>query len=132
MILGIGVDIVNIKRIEKVVNSFGDKFLKRCFSDNEILKYRNKNPLNFISGIAKLFAVKEAFVKALGTGFNLGVTFKNLEVLSDEFGKPFIKVFGYALEQVKKKSLNYENIKYHVSISDDYPTAVAFVVIESY
>ena len=89
-IFGIGTDIVNTKRMEKSLKKYGNKFKKKIFSKNEILYCEKKN--NPSSFFAKRFAAKEAFVKALGTGINKSISFNNIEVCNDFYGKPSIKL----------------------------------------
>ena len=100
-IFGIGTDIVNIKRMEKSLNKYGNNFKKRIFSKNEINYCENKkNPSSFY---AKRFAAKEAFSKALGTGIKGNIIFKNIEILNNKKGKPSIKLKGYVDTFLKKK-----------------------------
>tara|TARA_B100000029_G_scaffold415159_1_gene418799 strand:- start:13 stop:405 length:393 start_codon:yes stop_codon:yes gene_type:complete len=125
-IFGIGTDIVNIKRMEKSLNKYGNNFKKRIFSKNEINYCENKkNPSSFY---AKRFAAKEAFSKALGTGIKGNIIFKNIEILNNKKGKPSIKLKGYVDTFLKKK---IKNKKYHIhlSLSDDKPWAQATVII---
>ncbi len=130
MILGVGVDIVQIPRIEKILANLSTQFTTKYFSEEEFEKYKNCNlgPKQLASKYAKFFAAKEAFVKALGTGFRFGINLKDIQVLSDELGKPYIKIANTTKEYIEK---NYGNgLKFNLSLSDDYPTAIAFVVIE--
>ena len=100
-IFGIGTDIVNIKRMEKSLKRCGNRFKNNIFSKNEISYCeKNKNPFPFY---AKRFAAKEALSKALGTGIRKGVNFKNIGILNDSFGKPFIQLKGSTATFLKKK-----------------------------
>ena len=114
MIKGIGVDIVQISRIEKILQRFANKFLRRVFTTEEITnsnKYHNR--ANYF---AKRFAAKEAYVKAIGTGFSKHITMRDVAVHNDHLGKPFII---------------HNNIIYHnLSLSDDGDYAIAFVIVE--
>ena len=93
-IFGIGTDIVNIKRLEKSIKKYGDKFRYRIFSQNEIKYCENKkNPAAFY---AKRYAAKEACAKALGTGLARGVFWKDIEVRNNKFGKPYIVLHNNA------------------------------------
>ena len=83
MIIGIGTDIIDIRRIENTIQKYGEKFKKRCFSINEIKKSENK--FNTANSYAKRYAAKEAFAKALGEGFRKGIILKNIEVINDKF-----------------------------------------------
>ena len=125
-IFGIGTDIVNIKRMEKSLNKYGNNFKKRIFSKNEINYCENKkNPSSFY---AKRFAAKEAFSKALGTGIKGNIIFKNIEILNNKKGKPSIKLKGYVDTFLKKKIKN-KKYNIHLSLSDDKPWAQATVII---
>ena len=88
MIIGIGTDIIDTRRIKNVINRYGEKFLKRCFSSNEII--RSENRFNTANSYAKRYAAKEACSKALGTGLAKGIFWKDVEVVNDKYGKPFI------------------------------------------
>ena len=127
-IFGIGTDIVNVKRIDKLIKKSKKTFINRIFSKKEILYCeKQKNPIPFY---AKRFAAKEAFSKALGTGIRKGVSFKHIEVLNDKFGKPSIKLNGNTAVLIKKK---IKSNKYYIylSLSDDLPWAQATVIISS-
>ena len=94
-IFGIGTDIVNIKRIEKILKKKNNNFKNRIFSNREIIYCDNKkNPSSYY---AKRFAAKEAFTKALGTGINKGISLKDIEIFNDSLGKPKIKLRGQLL-----------------------------------
>jgi len=128
MILGIGTDIVNVDRIARLIERFGDRFLNRIFTDHELLKAYS-NQAHYVSILAKRFAAKEAVSKALGTGFRNGLRFKDIEVVSNALGRPEICLHGQA--KICATALaNGEVFKAHLSLSDDYPFAQAFVVIE--
>ena len=130
MILGLGTDIVNVKRIEKLVKEFGDKFFDKIYTDSE-----NKIASKFsgekrICYYAKRFAIKEAFSKAVGTGIGEGVNFKDIEVLNDVKGKPYLKLSKKTQEFLCDTFKDeIESIKVDISTSDDYPFANAVVII---
>ncbi len=125
-ILGIGTDIVNIKRIEKILKKKETNFKKKIFSKNEIIYCEKKsNPYPFY---AKRFAAKEAFSKALGTGINKDISFKNIHVLNNKKGKPYILLKGKTALYFKKK-MKTKNYNIHLSLSDDIPWAQATVII---
>jgi len=125
-ILGIGTDIVNIKRIKKLINTKNSTFKNRIFSKNEINYCEKKsNPYPFY---AKRFAAKEAFSKALGTGIRKGISFKNIEVKNNKLGKPSVLIKGKTAIFFKKKIKNKRYFIY-LSLSDDLPWAQATVVI---
>lgn len=123
MIVGIGSDVVNIDRISSLHMRYGNKFLERIYTTNEIIHYNSKkSEKNKIAYLARRFAAKEAFAKALGTGFGAHIAFRDVEVSNDENGKPYIMVL--------KDGVVSEGTAIHVSMSDDYPVAIAYVVIE--
>ena len=128
MILGIGTDIVNIGRIEKLIQRFGERFLTRIFTQNE-REAASLKSIQKTAYLAKRFAAKEAFSKALGTGFRHGLRFQQIEVVNDKNGKPMIQLYDYAKKILDQKTDHYE---IHLSLSDDIPYAQAFVVIESH
>jgi holo-[acyl-carrier protein] synthase len=119
MIIGIGCDIVQIPRIELVMQKFGSKFLQRIFSDIE-MQLMIDDP-NKYSYVAKRFAAKEAFAKAVGSGIGHAMRFRDIEVLKTSSGKP---LFSH-----KTLLLAGDNVNAFLSISDDYPTAIAQVVL---
>ena len=125
MIVGIGTDIIDTRRIEKVINKYGSKFKNRCFSTNEIK--RSENKLNTINSYAKRYAAKEACAKALGTGLARGIYWKDIEVINDKFGKPFIHLHNNALERLKKITKKKCNIE--ISLTDEKYYAIANVII---
>jgi len=127
MIIGIGSDIININRIESVINKYGNRFIKRVYSQVEIDKSESR--ANRIASYAKRFAAKEACSKALGTGFRKGVFMKDLSVVNLSSGKPTMKLTGGALERVKKISPDSLNIQIDLSITDEPPFAYALVII---
>ena len=125
MIIGSGIDIINIYRIKKTINKFGDKFKKRCFSYIEITK--SENSFNKNSSYAKRYAAKEACSKALGTGLARGIFWKDIEVINNKKGKPFIRLHNNALNFLNKK-IN-KNAKIELSLSDEINFAIANVII---
>jgi len=125
MIIGIGIDIVDIQRIEKIINKYGNKFKLRCFSKNEI--NRSDKKIRPASSYAKRFAAKEACAKALGLGLSHGVFWKDITVENDVKGKPFIILYGNAKKRLKKLCSNTCNID--VSLSDEKNYAIANILI---
>ena len=124
MIFGIGTDIVEVARIESSIQQFGDDFAKRILADAEFINYQQSQIKPRF--LAKRFAAKEAFSKALGTGLRAPATFQNISVSHDALGKP---VFVLATElQAFLQSKNIVNM--HISISDEKNLAAAFVVLE--
>jgi len=125
-IFGIGTDIVNIKRMEKLLKKNNKAFKQRIFSENEIRYcYKKKNPSSYYS---KRFAAKEALSKALGTGIRKGINLKDIEISNDNYGKPSIKLKGSTRKFLKEK-INSNKYSIHLSLSDDLPWAQATVVI---
>ncbi|MBO7556272.1 MAG: holo-ACP synthase [Alphaproteobacteria bacterium] len=125
MILGIGCDICNIERIEKVYGKYGKHFVDKYFSEREKkeLVCKTKRDAEVLS---KKFAAKEALSKAFGTGIAKGVSWCEIEVLHKENGQPYIELKGKTADIAN--TIGAE--KFWVSLSDDYPWAQAFVVIE--
>ena len=127
MIVGLGTDIVSVERIATVLEKNKAHFIDRICTENE-KKYVSECA-DIKVKLAKIWAVKEAAVKALGTGFVQGISFKDIELRHDILGKPDIAFSGKALEFLKKKCDDKEaNVL--VSLSDDKPFAQAVVVIE--
>jgi holo-[acyl-carrier protein] synthase len=124
MIYGIGTDIVEVKRIREVLNKYGIALAKKILTSQELLTYKKtEGKENFL---AKRFAAKEAFAKALGTGMRSPVNFKSIEIIHDLLGKPKIKTVPELTILMKS-----HNIKHcHLSISDEKNIAVAFVILE--
>lgn len=124
MIAGIGTDIVAVARIEAAIARHGEAFAHKILSVSELLEFTNAT--HGARFLAKRFAAKEAFAKATGQGLRHPVTMHNISVSHDELGKPLF-VFDAALKQ----HLDELNIShYHLSISDERDTAVAFVILE--
>ena len=125
MIYGIGTDIVEVTRIEASIQQFGDEFARRILADSEFLSYQaSQIKPRFL---AKRFAAKEAFAKALGTGLRAPATFQNIAISHDELGKPIL-ILATEL-QVFLQSINITQT--HISISDEKNLAAAFVVLET-
>ena len=127
MILGLGIDIVDIRRIEKSYKKYGECFLKKIFSDGEIKaadKYGSKK--KWLAHFAKRFAAKEAVAKALGSGIGKDISFKDAVVSNLESGKPSISLIGRAEKKLKSMG---SNPQIDISLSDDYPIAQAVVII---
>ena len=126
MIYGSGIDIIDISRIRSVIDKYGSRFKQRCFSISEI--ERSEKRLNTIESYAKRYAAKEACAKALGTGLARGVFWKDIEVVNNKFGKPFIKLNGKA-KKIFKNINKYSNTKIEISLSDEKKYAIANVII---
>ena len=133
MIIGVGCDLCNISRIENILTKHQLLFIKRIFSDNEIKYFEKKNLKTLqqkAAYIAKRFAAKEACAKAIGTGFAHGILWKDIQICNNPCGKPEIILDGSSLEILQKSYPKY-TLNFHLSLSDDYPWAQAFVVIET-
>lgn len=125
MIFGIGTDIVEVSRIDASITQFGDDFAKRILADSEFSSYlQSQIKARFL---AKRFAAKEAFSKALGTGLRAPATFQNIAVSHDELGKPILILSSELQTLLSSKHITQT----HISISDEKNLAVAFVVLES-
>ncbi|OGC23754.1 hypothetical protein A2291_05155 [candidate division WOR-1 bacterium RIFOXYB2_FULL_42_35] len=118
MIKGIGIDIIEISRIKEAVEKYGDKFLSRVYTPQEIAYCKSLNQYRYPE-LAVRFAAKEAYSKAVGTGIGAEVKWTEVEIINNELGKPHIAVKGKVLENV------------HVSLSHSRDSAVAQVVIEA-
>ena len=132
MIIGIGTDLPDIKRIEKLLERFGERFIVRCFSKKERAKAKQSSTQKGQSAtFAKRFAAKEACAKALGMGFADGVRMNDISIITDENGRPFLKLENGALKRLKAITPQGKTAHLHLSLSDEHPYAQAFVVIEA-
>jgi holo-[acyl-carrier protein] synthase len=130
MIIGIGTDIVELKRIEGLLQKFGEKFCARIFTKLENERAQKIDvAANKIRYYAKRFAAKEAFSKACGTGIGRGLDFCDIEIDNDSLGKPFIRVLN-GKNVFLKENFGCDDIFFHLSLSDEKLLAQAFVVIE--
>ncbi len=125
MIFGIGVDIVEIPRFERIKQRFGDRFIKRLFTEREMEQYKQRH--HSLQFIATRFAAKEAASKALGTGIAQGLNFKSIEIVNDPQGKPLLQFHGAALAIIEQ----YNITRCFLSLSDEKHYAVAMVMLES-
>jgi holo-[acyl-carrier protein] synthase len=133
MILGIGNDIIDIRRIEQTLARFGDRFIQRIYTETEQRKaLRRKGVGNaYACTLAKRFAAKEAAAKALGTGFRKGVYWRDLGVVNQPTGKPTILMTGGAAERLAEITPGGMRAQIEVTLTDEYPIAEAFVVISA-
>ena len=129
MILGIGNDIIDIRRIEKTIERFGDKFIQRIFT--EVEQKKSDRRANRAASYAKRYAAKEACSKALGTGFRAGVFWKDMGVVNLPSGKPTMNLTGGAAAVLKAMLPAGHRAAIHLTITDDYPLAQACVIIEA-
>jgi holo-[acyl-carrier protein] synthase len=125
MIYGIGTDIVEVARIEASIAQFGEAFAKRILTNSEMLHYQESQiKARFL---AKRFAAKDAFSKALGTGLRAPATFQNIAVSHDALGKPILVLAADLTALMHQKNI----VNTHISISDEKNLATAFVVLET-
>ena len=129
MILGVGTDLVDIRRIEKTIERHGERFLDRVFTAAE--RARADRRANRIDTYAKRFAAKEACAKALGTGFRRGVFFRDLGVVNLSSGKPTLELTGGALNRLQAITPEGHEAQIDLALTDEYPFAQAFVVISA-
>ncbi len=129
MILGIGSDLCDIRRIERSLQRFGDRFTHRIFTEGERAKSDRRAAR--APSYARRFAAKEACSKALGTGLSHGVFWRDMEVVNLASGKPTMRLTGGALEKLRAMTPPGHEAVVHVSLTDDPPLAQAFVVIEA-
>lgn len=127
MILGIGNDLVDCRRIEKTLKRYGDRFVNRLFTPQE--QRRISQRANQSEGYAKLFAMKEAILKALGTGLAKGIMWQDVEIFREFKGAPSAELSGAALEHLKQQTPKDFTAHLHVSVSDEWPYAQAFAII---
>lgn len=132
MIIGIGNDLTDIRRIEKLLDKSGERFIERCFTQEECAKAQELTTKEGQSAsYAKRFAAKEACAKALGVGFSQGVRMCDIGVRSDKNGRPFIELEGGALKHLESITPEGKIIQIHLSLSDEHPYAQSFVIIEA-
>ncbi|TWB55207.1 holo-[acyl-carrier protein] synthase [Rhizobium sp. ERR 922] len=129
MIIGIGSDLIDIRRVEKTIERFGARFTERCFTDIERAKSERRK--NKAASYAKRFAAKEACSKALGTGLAQGVFWRDMGVVNLPSGKPTMQLTGGAAERVAAMLPPNHRAAIHLTITDDFPLAQAFVIIEA-
>lgn len=129
MILGIGADLADIRRIDNTLTRFGDRFVQRVFTEIEQTK-SNKRKLRTES-YAKRWAAKEACAKALGTGLRMGVAWREMGVVNLASGQPTMALTGGAADRLARMTPPGMIARIHCTITDDHPWAQAFVVIEA-
>lgn len=129
MIIGIGSDLIDIRRVEKTMERFGARFTERCFTDIE--RVRSERRKNKAASYAKRFAAKEACSKALGTGLAQGVFWRDMGVVNLPSGKPTMQLTGGAAERLAAMLPENHRAAIHLTITDDFPLAQAFVIIEA-
>jgi holo-[acyl-carrier protein] synthase len=130
MIVGLGSDLCNIERIQKSLDRFGDRFTNRVFTDVERAKAARR-PFTQAGTYAKRFAAKEAFSKAVGTGFKRGVFMKDIGVVNAASGAPTLALSGGAKAALDALVPEGYEARIHLTLTDDHPWAQAFVIIEA-
>jgi holo-[acyl-carrier protein] synthase len=129
MILGIGSDIIDIRRIERTLERFGERFVERVFTETE--RRKSDGRVNRAASYAKRFAAKEACSKALGTGFRAGVFWRDMGVVNLSSGKPTMRLTGGALELLAAITPSGMQAQIDLSLTDDEPQAQAIVIISA-
>ncbi len=130
MIIGMGSDLCNIERIASALERHGDRFEQRVFTDVERAKAARR-PLTRAGTFAKRFAAKEAFSKAVGTGFKAGVFMKDIGVVNAPSGAPTLALTGGAAARLEQLTPSAHRLVIHLTLTDDHPWAQAFVVLEA-
>lgn len=130
MIIGLGSDLCNIERIQKSLDRFGERFENRVFTDVEKAKAARR-PFTRAGTYAKRFAAKEAFSKAVGTGFKRGVFMKDIGVVNARSGAPTLALTGGAAARLATMIPPGHTAHIHLTLTDDHPWAQAFVIIEA-
>lgn len=133
MIIGIGSDLIDIRRVEKVMTRHEARFIARCFTETERAKAERRRPGGtHIATYAKRFAAKEACSKALGTGFAQGVYMKDIGVVNAPSGAPTLNLTGGALRKLQAMTPSGHDVVIHLTITDEPPLAQAQVIIEAH
>lgn len=129
MIVGIGTDICDIRRIERILEKYGERFKEKTFTAGE--RSYADGQANPAASYAKRFAAKEAVAKALAGGKTGSLSWQDVEVIKNKSGRPKIKLHGGAKKRAKSRIKKGRKFKVHISLSDDIPYAQAFAVLES-
>jgi holo-[acyl-carrier protein] synthase len=130
MILGLGNDIIDIRRVERTIERYGDRFLSRVFTDIE--RRKSDGRAGRAASYAKRFAAKEACAKALGTGFRQGVFWRDMGVVNLPSGRPTLELTGGALQALAELTPEGHEVRIDLTITDDFPMAQAIVIISAY
>jgi len=130
MIIGLGSDLCNIERIANSLDRFGERFENRVFTETERAKARRRS-FTIAGTYAKRFAAKEAFSKAVGTGFRRGVFMKDIGVVNAPSGAPTLALTGGAAKRLEEMIPEGHEAAIHLTLTDDHPWAQAFVIIEA-
>ena len=127
MILGVGIDLLDIRRLERTLERWGERFCKRVYTDLE--RSRCDGHVNRVARYAQRYAAKEACAKALGTGFRQGVAWRDMEIDNLRSGKPFMRLSGGAASHLRSLTPPGLSPSVELSLTDEYPFAHALVVI---
>ena len=129
MIIGLGNDIIDIRRVERTIERYGDRFLTRVFTDVE--RRKSDGRALRAASYAKRFAAKEACAKALGTGFRRGVFWRDMGVVNLPSGRPTLELSGGAARVLRELTPDGHDARIDLTITDDFPTAQAIVIISA-
>ncbi|MFO7478138.1 MAG: holo-ACP synthase [Methyloceanibacter sp.] len=129
MIIGIGNDIIDIRRVERTIERYGERFLERVFT--EIERRKSDGRAMRAASYAKRFAAKEACAKALGTGFRQGVFWRDMGVVNLPSGRPTLELSGGAARALARLTPEGHEVRIDLSVTDDFPTAQAIVIISA-
>jgi holo-[acyl-carrier protein] synthase len=129
MIIGLGNDVIDIRRVERTIERYGERFLTRVFTDTE--RQKSDNRAGRAASYAKRFAAKEACAKALGTGFRQGVFWRDMGVVNLPSGRPTLVLTGGAALALQRITPEGHEVRINLSITDDFPTAQAIVIISA-
>jgi holo-[acyl-carrier protein] synthase len=129
MIIGIGNDMIDIRRVERTIERYGERFLERVFTETERVKSDGRTMR--AASYAKRFAAKEACAKALGTGFRQGVFWRDMGVVNLPSGRPTLQLTGGAARALAQLTPDGHEVRIDLSITDDFPTAQAIVIISA-
>jgi len=130
MIIGIGSDLIDIRRIERTIDRYGERFTQRCFT--EVEQERSERRKLKAASYAKRFAAKEACSKALGSGISKGVFWRDIGVFNLDDGRPTLELTGGARKRLDALLPEGFTAAIHLTITDDFPLAQAFVIIEAH
>jgi holo-[acyl-carrier protein] synthase len=129
MIIGLGNDVIDIRRVERTIERYGERFLTRIFTETE--RRKSDGRATRAASYAKRFAAKEACAKALGTGFRHGVFWRDMGVVNLPSGRPTLVLTGGALRALARITPKGHDVRVDLTITDDFPTAQAIVIISA-
>ena len=129
MIIGLGNDVIDIRRVERTIERYGERFLTRIFTETE--RRKSDGRTTRAASYAKRFAAKEACAKALGTGFRHGVFWRDMGVVNLPSGRPTLVLTGGAARALARITPEGHDVRIDLTITDDFPTAQAIVIISA-